>query len=76
MRKRFGAISPGGFSSAPPQSKKHPIGVLCFGAGGGTRTHMMLPSADFESATSTNSITPAYEVYRISITETKEKNKP
>ena len=29
------------------------------GAGGGTRTHMELPPADFESATSTNSITPA-----------------
>ena len=29
------------------------------GAGGGTRTHTMSPSADFESATSTNSITPA-----------------
>ena len=31
----------------------------CYGAGGGTRTHTMSPSADFESATSTNSITPA-----------------
>ena len=29
------------------------------GAGGGTRTPTMSPSADFESATSTNSITPA-----------------
>ena len=29
------------------------------GAGGGTRTHTELPPADFESATSTNSITPA-----------------
>ena len=33
--------------------------VLGDGAGGGTRTHTMSPSADFESATSTNSITPA-----------------
>ena len=30
-----------------------------YGAGGGTRTHTELPPADFESATSTNSITPA-----------------
>ena len=29
------------------------------GAGGGTRTHTESPPADFESATSTNSITPA-----------------
>ena len=28
-------------------------------AGGGTRTHTRLPSPDFESGTSTNSITPA-----------------
>ena len=42
-------------------TQKAPLsGYFCFGAGGGTRTHMMLPSADFESATSTNSITPAY----------------
>ena len=33
--------------------------VSSYGAGGGTRTHTMSPSADFESATSTNSITPA-----------------
>ena len=32
----------------------------CFGAGGGTRTHTMSPSTDFESVTSANSITPAY----------------
>ena len=31
-----------------------------FGAGGGTRTHTMSPSTDFESVTSANSITPAY----------------
>ena len=30
------------------------------GAGGGTRTHTESPPADFESATSTNSITPAH----------------
>ncbi len=30
-----------------------------FGAGGGTRTHTMSPSTDFESVTSANSITPA-----------------
>ena len=29
------------------------------GAGGGTRTHTMSPSTDFESVTSANSITPA-----------------
>lgn len=29
------------------------------GAGSGTRTHTMLPSTDFESVTSTNSIIPA-----------------
>lgn len=29
------------------------------GAGGGTRTHTLLPAADFESAASTNSATPA-----------------
>ena len=31
-----------------------------YGAGGGTRTHTMSPPTDFESVTSTNSITPAY----------------
>ena len=29
------------------------------GAGGGTRTHTVSPPTDFESVTSTNSITPA-----------------
>ena len=46
-------------------AKKHSTrkwGTVLSGAGGGTRTHMMLPSADFESATSTNSITPAYSL--------------
>lgn len=33
--------------------KKQPCGCLCFGAEGGTRTPMRLPSADFESAPST-----------------------
>ncbi len=31
----------------------------CFGTGGGTRTPKMLPPADFESAASTSSATPA-----------------
>ena len=33
--------------------------VWLYGAGSGTRTHTMLPSTDFESVTSTNSIIPA-----------------
>ena len=37
------------------------------GAGGGTRTHTLSPAADFESATSTNSITPARGCARLSI---------
>ena len=32
-----------------------------FGAGDRTRTGTLLPAADFESATSTNFITPAYK---------------
>ncbi len=46
------------------------------GAGGGTRTHTMSPSADFESATSTNSITPAHfieKLPKILIGENKER---
>lgn len=35
------------------------ISLSIVGAGGGTRTHTLSPAADFESATSTNSITPA-----------------
>ena len=35
------------------------FGLYGRGAGGGTRTPTMSPPADFESATSTNSITPA-----------------
>ena len=48
-----------------PKAKKKPglsnprNPVIPSGAGGGTRTPTMSPSADFESATSTNSITPA-----------------
>ena len=34
-------------------------GIPYFGAGGRTRTGTMSPSVDFESTTSTNSITPA-----------------
>ena len=34
--------------------------LLRSGAGGGTRTHTMSPSTDFESVTSANSITPAF----------------
>ena len=41
-----------------PPKRRNP--VVSSGAGGGTRTHTELPPADFESATSTNSITPAY----------------
>ena len=46
------------------------------GAGGGTRTHTMSPSANFESATSTNSITPAHfieKLPKILIGENKER---
>ena len=35
------------------------VRIYCFGAGGRTRTGTMSPSVDFESTTSTNSITPA-----------------
>ena len=34
--------------------------VFGHGAGGGTRTHTLSPTTDFESVTSANSITPAY----------------
>ena len=33
--------------------------IILRSAGGGTRTHTMSPPTDFESVTSTNSITPA-----------------
>ena len=41
------------------------------GAGGGTRTHTVSPPADFESATSTNSITPACDGIDYSISSFK-----
>lgn len=34
-------------------------GLIHYGAGGGTRTHTVSLPTDFESVTSTNSITPA-----------------
>ena len=43
----------------PSPIKKIWFGLYWFGAGSGTRTHTMLPSTDFESVTSTNSIIPA-----------------
>ena len=44
-----------------------------FGAGGGTRTHTMSPSTDFESVTSANSITPAYLIaYVLYMIKTKK----
>ena len=51
-----------GVASRPLTAKRksHPRVALRFGAGGGTRTHTMSPSTDFESVTSANSITPAY----------------
>src|SRR5574344_278234 len=39
--------------------KSTPQGVLFSGAGGRTRTGTLSPAVDFESTTSTNSITPA-----------------
>ena len=42
--------------------RKAAYATFLVGAGGGTRTHTMSPSTDFESVTSANSITPAYEV--------------
>ncbi len=48
-------------SSAPIAKGGRFAPPFCFGAGGGTRTHTMSPSTDFESVTSTNSITPACE---------------
>ena len=35
------------------------MGICFFGAGGRTRTGTLSPAVDFESTTSTNSITPA-----------------
>ena len=55
-----------GFAAVPFESlhlshkrKKGHYALISFGAGGGTRTHTMSPSTDFESVTSANSITPA-----------------
>ena len=39
----------------------HPVSWDDFGTGGGTRTPKVLPPADFESAASTSSATPAIE---------------
>ena len=47
------------------------ISLSIAGAGGGTRTHTLSPAADFESATSTNSITPARGCARLSIPESR-----
>ena len=41
------------------RKKRAPIRVLFFGAGDRTRTGTLSPAVDFESTTSTNSITPA-----------------
>ena len=45
------------------------------GAGGGTRTHTMSPSTDFESVTSANSITPAYQLFYYSAPSGKNQEK-
>ena len=62
----------------PSSSKKQGIplrSIPCFfGAGGGTRTHTMSPSTDFESVTSANSITPAYILLSLRITDTLYHN--
>ena len=44
----------------PSPIEKIWFGLYCFGADGGTRTHTMSPSTDFESVTSANSITSAW----------------
>ena len=41
------------------KTKNHRVGGFCFGAEGGTRTHTLSPTTDFESVTSANSITSA-----------------
>ena len=50
-----------------PIKRGHPLGCPLFiGAGGGTRTHTVSLPTDFESVTSTNSITPALTLFIIS----------
>ena len=56
------ASSPLIYIPNPKSTIKAPLG---FGAGGGTRTHTMSPSTDFESVTSANSITPAKSNFRV-----------
>ena len=46
-----------------------------FGAGGGGRTHTMLPSRDFESRASANSTTPAYSTLFIIINPSKKSKR-
>ena len=50
----------------PSPIKKIWFGLYLFGAGGGTRTHTVSLPTDFESVTSTNSITPALTLFIIS----------
>ena len=56
------ASSPFLYIPNPKDTIEAPLG---FGAGGGTRTHTMSPSTDFESVTSANSITPAKSNFRV-----------
>ncbi len=55
------AFGEGGFESLVLYKKitDSQEAICYFGAGGGTRTHTMSPSTDFESASSANSNTPA-----------------
>ena len=46
-----------------------------FGAGGGGRTHTMLPSRDFESRASANSTTPAHSTLFIIINPSKKSKR-
>ena len=61
LRRRLAFLEPD-FESVlllmPKQSTTRWV-VLCFGAGDRTRTGTLSPAVDFESTTSTNSITPA-----------------
>ena len=50
-----------------------------YGAGGGTRTHTVSLPTDFESVTSTNSITPAFSdfiLYRMGFQNSRETFRP